>query len=99
MVGGKTLCHLDLMLQNIMENNRPFGGISILAVGDLLQLNPVGDRPVFKAPSSATLDALARSIWQRLFRLRELIDIVRQRGDTEFADILSRVRTGEQTKR
>ncbi|WAR06041.1 hypothetical protein MAR_021410 [Mya arenaria] len=34
----------------------------ILAVGDLLQLNPVGDKPIFK-PISHGYEALAGSLW------------------------------------
>lgn len=44
MFGAKCLLHLSLNLQHIFEEyQKPFAGISILAVGDLLQLNLVGD--------------------------------------------------------
>lgn len=41
MVGTQTFSNVDLTLQDIFENEKPFGGISVLAVGDLMQLNPV----------------------------------------------------------
>ena len=99
MVGGQTLSNLDMTLRDITEKDLPFGGLSILAVGDLLQLNPVGDRPVFQPSSSKyILEALGISSWQSLFQLYELKTIVRQQGDPYFAELLSRVRTGDHTK-
>ena len=34
-------------LCGIMGNEEPFGGVSILAVGDLLQLPPLGQFPIY----------------------------------------------------
>ncbi|KAK3086403.1 hypothetical protein FSP39_017935 [Pinctada imbricata] len=98
MFGATSLEHLHLTLQDIFtgrDSNKPFGDIAMLAVGDLLQLNPVGDRPVFKQCSSNDYSSLAGSLWQQLFKVYELTEIVRQKGDPQFAEILSRVRTGE----
>ena len=92
MFGARSLLHFHLTLQHIFEiYDRPFAGISILAVGDLLQLNPVGDLPVFKNPSSG-YGALAGSLWTQHFKLHELSEIVRQKNDPTFANILSRIR-------
>lgn len=97
MFGAKSLLHLHKSLQDIFEDfKNPFAGISILAVGDLLQLNPVGDQAVFKTPSTG-LEALAGSLWTHHFKLYELTDIVRQKGDPTFAQLLSRVRVGSMT--
>jgi len=38
---------LDIRLKQIFKNNIYFGGISILAFGDLKQLPPIGDRWIF----------------------------------------------------
>ncbi|XP_062618879.1 uncharacterized protein LOC134280486 [Saccostrea cucullata] len=98
MFGATSLEHLHLTLQDIFtgrDSNNPFGGISVLAVGDLLQLNPVGDRAVFKPSPNTDYSALVGSLWQQHFRLYELTEIVRQKGDPQFAEVLSRVRTGE----
>ena len=86
--------HLSCALQEIFQiYNKPYGGVSILAVGDLLQLNPVGQSPVFSVLSQG-YDALAGSIWQKLFKLYELTAIVRQKGDPRFSEILNNVRVG-----
>ncbi len=97
MFGGESIQHLDLTLQHIFENDLAFGGISIMSVGDLLQLNPVGDRAIFKPPTKG-YSALAGSIWQQLFCIQELTQIVRQKGDPVFAEILSRIRIGKHTQ-
>ncbi len=97
MFGGESLEHLNLALQCIFKNSKPFGGISIITVGDLLQLNPVGDRAVFKPPTRGYA-ALAGSIWVQKFCMHELTEIVRQKGDPLFAEILSRIRVGTHTE-
>ena len=98
MIGSDTFDHLDRNLQAIMESNEPLGGVSILAVGDFLQLPPVAQRPVFANPPSETYEALLGNKWKEKFKLYELTDIVRQVSDPEFASILSRIREGKQTK-
>jgi hypothetical protein len=95
MVSSKTLSHLDLTLQEIFENNKLFGGVSVLAVGDLLQLQPVGEKPVFSNEGRG-YEALAQTPWNE-FLLYELVEIVRQKGDPEFASMLSRIRIGKHT--
>ncbi|KAK3100749.1 hypothetical protein FSP39_024640 [Pinctada imbricata] len=96
MVGANTLSNLNLTLQNIFENDKPFGDKAVLAVGDLLQLNPVGEKAVYKQVNTGYA-ALSTSVWD-IFDLFELDEIVRQKGDPEFANLLSRVRIGKQTE-
>ena len=98
MVGNETFHHLDLRLQDIMDNKLPFGGISVLVVGDLLQLNPVKQQGVFMLPNKGTYEAFQGSVWRNLFLLHELTEIVRQISDPQFAEILARLREGEHTK-
>ena len=95
MMGAVAFQHFNRRLQDIYENTKPFGGISVLAVRDLFQLNPVGDCPVFRSSKRPQLNVLAPNIWQDLFKLHELTEIVRQKNDPEFAQLLSRIRVGE----
>ena len=47
MIGKETFEHLDLALKIITQNSSPFGGVSLLVVGDFLQLPPVNPRGAF----------------------------------------------------
>ncbi|HAO14922.1 MAG TPA: hypothetical protein DDE71_05115, partial [Tenacibaculum sp.] len=98
MINNKVLAMLDKRLQLLFENDSDFGGISILAVGDLLQLPPVCPPDIFADPTGTTYSTLAGSLWKRLFKLVELTKIVRQASDPQFAQILSRIREGNQTE-
>ncbi len=97
MFGGESLEFLDKALQHIFENDLTFGGKSLMTFGDLLQLNPVGDRAVFKPPTEG-YSALAGSLWVQHFCIHVLTEIVRQKGDPVFAEILSRIRIGKHTQ-
>lgn len=61
-----------------MANGDPFGGVSILAVGDLFQLPPGAQRPVHALPTDE-LAALYGSLWQNHFKMLELTEIERQK--------------------
>lgn len=55
-----------------MWNEEPFGGVSVLAVGDLLQLPPVAQRAVFASPSD-DMAAIYGSLWTNHFQMVELV--------------------------
>ena len=44
MVGNRTLNFINTRLQQLMGTKEVFGGLSVIAVGDLYQLKPVGDK-------------------------------------------------------
>lgn len=96
MVSSRTFTHFDLTLQEIYEHDKLFGGISVLTVGDLLQLQPVGEQPVFTKGSHG-YEALTPSPWD-YFSLYKLNDIIRQKNDPEFANLLSRIRICKHTQ-
>jgi hypothetical protein len=77
MVGKEMLNFINLRLQEIMGNSLDFGGISVLAGGDFYQLKPVFDD---------------RNIWKDLFQIFVLEDIMRQKDDFEYAQLLNRLR-------
>ena len=75
--------------------NLPFAGRSILAVGDFHQLHPIRAMLVY----ASSLDGdypesyIANDLW-RLFNFAELTEIIQQRGDKHFIDILNKLRVG-----
>ena len=94
MVGISLFNNLNSMLKNITGSMKPFGGVSILALGDLYQLPPVGQSFIFKQPN-ASLDQFTNNIWVSLFNCVELTEIMRQKGDEDFAQLLNRIKTVE----
>ena len=46
MIRRETFGHLDLVLKTIMQNLSPFGGVSLLVLGDFLQLPSVNQKGV-----------------------------------------------------
>ena len=100
MVGCNMLLEIHKRLQQIkgVLPDVMFGGVSILAVGDLYQLPPVGQPALF----DMVTDSYARlhgsgSLWKDEFEMIELDEIMRQRGDSAFTELLCRVRFGEIT--
>ena len=76
-----------------------FGNVSILAVGDLYQLPPVCQSPVFCTVSDSYAQLYrSGSLWIDEFQMMELDEIMRQRGDTPFCELLCRVRTADHTE-
>lgn len=91
MVYKKLLYYIHERLVQIKKNKDPFGGVSILAVGDFFQLPPVKQSKaewLFKDNPCYPCD-----FWNEYFQLVELDEIMRQREDLEFAENLNRLRT------
>ncbi|XP_062599574.1 uncharacterized protein LOC134261132 [Saccostrea cucullata] len=91
MVGNRSLALIDSRLQLLTGIKKPFGGISIIAVGDFFQLKPVMDRWIFQ-DLNHDAQALANNLWKEHFCIFELDEIMRQKDDLEFAQLLNRLR-------
>ncbi len=97
MVGNQLFRLINLRLQQIKENKHTFGNIHVICIGDLFQLSPVFDGWIFK---NLTHDygALAINLWKDdRFMLYELTQIMRQRDDLAYAEIMNRFREGNHT--
>ena len=84
-------------LKDIKGSKQDFGGVSIVAIGDLLQLEPVMDKYIFKNPENSEYAVLAPNKWQDNFNMFELKEIMRQKESKIFAEILNRLREGKHT--
>ena len=97
MVGNTLLSFIDQRLQELSGLKKPFGNVSIIAVGDLYQLQPIRDGWVFndlkRGPSS-----LAPNLWKDHFKMFELTEIMRQKDDIEFTELLNRLRHNSLTE-
>ena len=85
-------------LNDIKGSSQPFGGVSTVAIGDLFQLQPVMDGYIFKNMDNDEYGVLAPNVWQELFKMFELKQIMRQRESKDFAELLNRLREGNHTK-
>jgi hypothetical protein len=92
MVGSDLLLQIHRRLQEIFQSSLDFGGISLLAFGDLYQLPPVCQKFIFQPPSDEYAQ-LCVQLWDN-FKLFELTEVLRQQDDAPFANLLSRVRDG-----
>ena len=93
MVSNYMLKFIHLRLQEIKSNNLLFGGVNIIAVGDMFQLKPVMGQFVFENYKN-DYGPLATNLWKENFKIYQLSDIMRQKDDKKFAELLNRLRTG-----
>ena len=96
MVGANMLLEIHKQLQQIkgVSDDAVFGGISILAVRDLYQLPPVGQAPLFSTASDCYAQLYGSGLlWRDHFIMHELTQVMRQRDDLAFSELLCRVRT------
>ncbi|XP_062612709.1 uncharacterized protein LOC134274433 [Saccostrea cucullata] len=96
MVYKRLLYYIHERLVQIKKCKEPFGGVSVIAVGDFYQLPPVKQRKderLYKENGSYPTD-----YWLDLFKIVELDEIMRQREDKAFATVLNslRIRTCEE---
>ena len=88
---------IERRLQQIKRNPNPLGNIHILIVGDLFQLEPLSYTWIFRDMKS-NYGPLATNLWNSYFTLYELTEIMRQKDDKLYAELLSRLREGNQSQ-
>ena len=98
MVGNTMLRLIHLHLQEVKGNHLPFGGVKSICVGDLYQLAPVMQQYIFM---DMTIDygPLATNLWKTYFTMFELTEVMRQKDDQPYAELLNHVRVECQTKK
>ena len=90
---------LDLRLREVKMNDTVFGGVSLFVFGDIMQMRPVMGNYIFQKPTSKDYELayLQGKHWQS-FKIINLEENHRQGNDREYADVLNRIRIGEQTE-
>ena len=98
LVDADMLYKIDLRLREITQMGVPFGNVAIFVLGDLMQLRPVSGRFIFLDPRNTQF--LLTSEMDPLWRKFECINLEinhRQGEDKEYANILNRIRIGQET--
>jgi ATP-dependent DNA helicase PIF1 len=85
MLDDSTFTKISKILQAIKNNKDvPCGGVQMILVGDFCQLSPVSGAYCFKSDTWKALQP----------RCIQLVELIRQRDDKEFQEILQEVRLG-----
>lgn len=90
MVKAELLDKLDLVMKYFRGSSRAFGGVQLVIVGDFMQLPPVWRKDEVK-----DFAFNSRSWHEANVKAIELKEKVRQDGDGQFAQLLSRIRRGD----
>ncbi|CEP17045.1 hypothetical protein [Parasitella parasitica] len=97
MVGQVLLEKIDKRLRDMFCTTMPFGGKSLIVLGDLLQIPPVMATTLFSrtiANPNGFAALFNQQIWS-LFSVHKLSQIMRQRDDAAFAQALNNMAKGE----
>ena len=96
MVNATQLSYIHGRLQQIKGTHTTawFGNISVLAVGDFNQLPPISPPTPLCFPHREIL----KDIWNHRFEIVELTEIMRQKDDVVFAEMLNRLRVKPQNE-
>ena len=97
MVSNNRLLNIHQRLREIFgtSSSKIFAGISIIAVGDLHQLPPIQQKPIFCRYGN---DVYNLSHPWHEFKMIELVEIMRQKDDQPFIELLNRVRVAQHTE-
>lgn len=85
-------------LKDLKGSKDVFGGVGIIAIGDLFQLQSVMDRYILKDLDNSEYGILAPNLWQEHLKMFELKTLMRQRKSEEFAEIFNQLREGKHTR-
>ena len=99
MIKADQLYQLDLRLREVTQKpDKIFGNVAIFVFGDILQLRPCRARYIFEEPvcQDYKIAFHSETHWQR-FKVIMLEENHRQNEDKVYADLLNRVRVGNQT--
>ena len=88
---------IDLRLREITQKGVPLGNVAIFVLGDLMQMCPISGRYIFLNPRNSQffLTSEIDPLWEK-FQCINLEINHRQGEDKEYANMLNRIRIGEE---
>ena len=75
------------------KTDEPFAGIPIIVCGDLYQLPPVKGVPIYLLKDDRLETLASYNLWS-MFSLIELTEVMRQKDDLDFIQLLNKIRVG-----
>ncbi|KAL1268866.1 hypothetical protein QQF64_034229 [Cirrhinus molitorella] len=93
MISKDLFAYVNWRFQQIKGSKKPFRGISCLAIGDYYQLPPLG-----KAKPLCVFEEDVLDFWKDNFQIVTLTEIMRQKEDRAFAQLLNRLRVKQKTE-
>lgn len=87
MLSAATFEMADAICREVRRTDAPFGGLTVILVGDFFQLPPVSRR-------NDALFAYASPVWRNLNLLTCYLTEQYRQDDVEFLDVLSAIRSG-----
>ena len=97
MLSQPILGKIDTRLKQAKGNSEPFGGVSVILVGDPAQLPPVGGTPLHGSMENDFGGKAAYKSFKHVIKLEEVKRQAVKEGDVDqqrFVDILSEMREG-----
>ncbi len=99
MVRADMFDYVDRLMRYAKQQpDKPFGGAQVIIIGDFYQLPPVVTReevvPLRMAGFSSPF-VFSSKVFQSCFKTLFLDEVLRQKGDPDFIDLLNSARTGE----
>ena len=98
MVRADVFDFIDRMMRKVKGIDKPFGGVQVIAVGDFFQLPPIVDTREMrqmKEEGYTSPFVFSSKVFKGNFRKMELSEVLRQKGDPLFIDLLDGARTGQ----
>ena len=97
MVGSTLSEYVNIRLQEIFDCKKPSGGKNVIAIGDFYQMKPVMDGYIFKN-SGKCYTTLAPNVWCDNFKIYSLTEILHQKEEKKFCEILNCLRKAQCTE-
>ena len=97
MVGSTLSEYANIRLQEIFDCKKPFGGKYVIAIGDFYQMKPVMGGYIFKN-SGKCYTALAPNVWCDNFKIYSLTEILCQKEEKTFCEILNHLHKAQCTE-
>ena len=104
MIGLKTLYNINNRLKDIKSKKTAFGGINVILIGDIFQISPVQDKPLFQNNDPENIKFLmdqeeqARLLYLEFKKVVIFTQNVRQQGEEtdqrKFRKALDNIRVG-----